>query len=109
MTSDAGWAEYVRRRMAGLPRETVAKAAGVSPSHLGRWMDGAGGLPRAENVIAFARAINVPPKEALVAAGYLTRDEADAAIEIAEPLSSIPDAVLLHEIGARLAQREHRP
>jgi transcriptional regulator with XRE-family HTH domain len=107
--SNASWAEYTRRCMAGLSRDTVAEAVGVHSSHLGRWMDGKGGLPRAENVISFARAINVPPKEALVAAGYLTRDEADAAIEIAEPLSSIPDAVLLHEIGARLAQREHRP
>lgn len=105
----ASWAEYVRRRTAGLPRDQVAKAAGVSPSHLGRWMDGKGGLPRAENVIAFARAMNLPPKEALVAAGYLSEDEAGAVIEMMESLADIPDSVLLHQIGMRLAERPSRP
>lgn len=105
----ASWAEYVRRRTHGIDRKVVADAAGISPSHLGRWMDGTGGLPKADKVIAFARSLHLPPKEALVAAGYLRSDEADAVIEVMESLDEVPDEVLLHQLSVRLAERPSRP
>lgn len=107
--NSAKWAEYVRRRTQGIDRKVVAAAADVSTSHLGRWMDGTGGFPKAEKVIAFARALHLPPKEALVAAGYLKRDEADAVIEAMESLDEVPDAELLHQLSVRLAERPSRP
>jgi hypothetical protein len=66
--------------------------------------------PKPGNIISFARGIGRPPVEALVAADYLTKDEAAAVIEVAaEPLSEWSDDELLAEIAFRLRQRPPRP
>lgn len=70
------WPEYVRRIAAGLTQAQIAaKMGGVSTSNIGRWLRGEPGLPSAENVIAFAKAFQRPPVEALTAAGYFSPDE----------------------------------
>lgn len=70
------WSEYVRRVSAGHTQIQIAAKTGLAQTNVGRWLRGEPGVPRAESVIAFARAFHESPVEALVAAGYLTAEEA---------------------------------
>ena len=104
--SEVAWAAFVRKGLAGRDNADVAGRADVSVSQLGRWARGVGGHVKADKAIGLARALGLPPKEALVAAGYLTRDEADAVIEVSElSADELPDEELIHQLTVRLAQR----
>lgn len=56
-----------------------ATLTGVDQTAIGRWLRGDTGAPRAESVVAFARAVNRPPVEALIVAGYLSPDDVQGA------------------------------
>ena len=75
MLSMETWSEYVRRVSSPLTQTQISERCGVAQTNIGRWLRGDPGLPRAESVVAFARAFEQPVIEALVAAGYITPDE----------------------------------
>ncbi len=66
MCMTENWWDYVLRVSAHATSVDIADKSGLTPSAITRWKQG--DVPRAENAIAFARAYNRPPKEALVIA-----------------------------------------
>ncbi|WP_328358363.1 helix-turn-helix domain-containing protein [Mycobacterium sp. NBC_00419] len=95
------WAQYVRRATQGTTQVQLALVTGVAQTAIGRWLRGETAAPRAESVVAFARAIGKPPVEALVAAGYLTPSEAAQRIEVNQALSEYSTNDLLDELRRR--------
>lgn len=93
------WPDYVRRIAGSLTQVQIAEKAGVAQTNVGRWLRGEPGLPRAESVIAFARAFGEKPVEALIAAGYLTHEE--AAETARTPLGSYGYSELIAELQRR--------
>ena len=93
------WSAYVRRLSGTMNQTEVAEKVGMAQSNVGRWLRGERAVPRAESVIAFARAFNQPPVEALIAAGYLTPDE--AASTARTPLSQYSRDELFDELRNR--------
>jgi transcriptional regulator with XRE-family HTH domain len=55
-------------------QKDIAAATGIDQSSISRWQRGTN-TPRAEAVVALARAYGRSPVEALIAAGYLASDE----------------------------------
>lgn len=95
------WTHYVRRITQGVDRKHVADAAGMHVSGLSRWLNSTG-RPSPEKVISFARGLQRPPCEALVAAGYLEPHEVVGAVEIVQSLTELSDEALLQELYERL-------
>ncbi len=93
------WSAYVRRVTGGLKQAKIAEKTGLAQTNVGRWLRGDPGAPKADSVIAFARAFGQPPVEALVAAGYLT--EAEAAAKSRTLLVEYSDRELLDELRRR--------
>lgn len=71
---DSTWWEYVLTVSGSAAQKDIAAATGIDQSSISRWQRGTNS-PRAEAVVAFARAYGRSPVEALVAAGYLVSDE----------------------------------
>ena len=93
------WAHYVRRISKALKQEEISEMTGISQTTVSAWFRGAPAMPKAEMVIAFAKAFQQPPVEALVAAGYL--DAADAASTVRTSLSEYRDGELYDELRRR--------
>jgi transcriptional regulator with XRE-family HTH domain len=68
------WWEYVITVTGDAAQKDIAAATGIDQSSISRWQRGTN-KPRAEAVVALARAYGRSPVEALVAAGYLNSDE----------------------------------
>lgn len=81
----------------------IAEKTGLAQSSVGAWLRGQPGVPRAESVIAFARAFRQSPIEALVAAGYLSDDE--AGLTERTPLSRYSREELFDELSNRFPER----
>jgi len=102
MTVDQ-WARYVRDVAGNLNQLEIAAKTGIAQSNVGRWLRGEPGIPKAESVVALARAFDQPPIEALVAAGYITEAEAGAKARRARtPLNDYTEAELLDELRRRV-------
>ncbi len=71
---EVSWWRYVGTVTAGAAQKDIAAATGIDQSSISRWQRGTN-TPRAEAVVALARAYHRSPVEALVAAGYLTADD----------------------------------
>jgi transcriptional regulator with XRE-family HTH domain len=97
------WQEYVRRVSGGLTQVEIAVKTGIAQSNVGRWLRGEPGAPKAESAVALARAFNQPPIEALVAAGYLTAEEAGVKAQHIRP--SLREFAALELLG-ELVRRE---
>jgi transcriptional regulator with XRE-family HTH domain len=96
------WSAYVRRVAGGLGQLDIAERTGLAQTNIGRWLRGEPVVPKAESVVAFARAFNEPPVEALVAAGYITEEEAGAKARRAKtPLREYSEVELLQEVLGR--------
>lgn len=94
------WPEYVRKVTQGHTQAQIAQRTGISVSNIGRWLRGElVATPDAANVIAFARAFNQPPIEALAAAGYFTPDEIEPTGRT--PISQYGTDELLDELRRR--------
>jgi transcriptional regulator with XRE-family HTH domain len=93
------WSAYVRRVTGGLKQAKIAERTGLAQTNVGRWLRGDPGVPKADSVIAFARAFGQPPIEALFAAGYLTEDE--SAAKSRTSLVEYSDRELLDELRRR--------
>lgn len=92
------WYEYVRRWAAGTSNEKVAANIGVTGATVGRWKLRA---PNPRDVSAFCRYYDRPVLEGMIAAGFLTEEEAG------QPLNSLAvghltDDELVAEIARRL-------
>jgi DNA-binding LacI/PurR family transcriptional regulator len=69
------WAAYVDRVRGDHNQAQVAAHAGVDQATVSRWLRG-GAIGRGSRVANFARAYDANVLEALVAAGYITEEEA---------------------------------
>lgn len=95
------WAEYVRRVTRSMSQTEIADKAGVAQTAVGRWLRGDTGAPRAESVVAFARAIGRPPVEALIAAGYLEPGDATETASVQASIRDVSTDELLDELRRR--------
>lgn len=98
------WPTYVRTVIGDTKHRAVASRLGIHFSTLSGWLHGRY-TPPAETVIEFARAYDLNRTEALVAAGYLSADEADLTEATVTDPSTLPLDVLLAEIGRRTGER----
>ncbi|RFA12113.1 hypothetical protein B7R22_16920 [Subtercola boreus] len=93
---------YVQFVVAGDSDSKVADKVGVNSSTIGRWRTGAVD-PKPRQVVAFARAYNVSPIGALIAADYVS--ETDLDIPVTSPrLDSYSTYELLSEVQTRLLE-----
>ena len=72
--AQAQWWRYVVTVTGNATQKDIAAATGIDQSSISRWQRGTN-TPRAEAVVALARAYRRSPVEALVAADYLSSDE----------------------------------
>jgi transcriptional regulator with XRE-family HTH domain len=93
------WARYVARVTGDMKQAEIAERTGVAQTNVGRWLRGDPGLPRAESVVAFARAFGQSPIEALVAAGYISLEE--SAGRSRTPISEYSTDELFEELRHR--------
>jgi len=95
----SAWSGYVGRVAEGMTQAQIAQRCGVASSNVGRWLRSEPGRPNAESVIAFARAFSQSPMEALVAAGYLSREEESSGVRT--PLTEYTYQELIAELQRR--------
>lgn len=72
--AEATWWRYVVTVTGNAAQKDIAAATGIDQSSISRWQRGTN-TPRADAVVALARAYGRSPVEALVAAGYLSSSE----------------------------------
>jgi len=72
--AEATWWRYVVTVTGNAAQKDIAAATGIDQSSISRWQRRTN-TPRAEAVVALARAYGRSPVEALVAAGYLSSTE----------------------------------
>jgi transcriptional regulator with XRE-family HTH domain len=102
--NEPGWWAYFKATAGTEDGATIAVAAGVTPPQVSRWKSQKN-RPDADRMTRFARHYGRPPVEALVAAGYLTADEAAEVITITTAADALSDEELVDEIADRLAGR----
>lgn len=93
------WSEYVRRISRGITQEQISELTGISQTTVSSWLRSAPSTPKADMVIAFARAFRQPPMQALAAAGYLTA--AEVASTARTPLGVYSTDELFDEVRRR--------
>lgn len=100
---EATWWQYVLTVTGDATQKDIASATGIDQSSISRWQRGAN-TPRAEAVVAFARAYGRPPVEALVAAGYLSSNEMGVA-ELTTSTGSLSAASIESPMGETRTRR----
>lgn len=98
------WWSYIEQHARGDSKATIAVAAGVSAPTVSRWSTGQQGVDP-QNAARFARSYGRPVLEALVAAGFLTSQEADERPSATPSLNTLTDDELLAEVKTRLTER----
>lgn len=78
--NEVTWADYVKAVSGDDSGRTVAALIGQSESAISRWKNGTV-VPEPRQAVAFARAYKRNPLEALVAAGYLSTEEAGQPVD----------------------------
>jgi|SRR5689334_1232476 len=101
--AESTWWDYVLTVTGSSAQKEIAEATGIDQSSISRWQRGTT-TPRAEAVVAFARAYGRSPVEALVAAGYLESDELGVVelTTITGDLSRVSVDSLLSELRRRV-------
>jgi transcriptional regulator with XRE-family HTH domain len=101
--ADATWWRYVVLLTGDAAQKDIAAATGIDQSSISRWQRGTN-TPRAEAVVALARAYGRSPVEALVAAGYLSSSELGVVelTTLTGDLSRVSIDSLLSEIRRRV-------
>lgn len=108
MTNKLDWLSYLDR-LPGEPNDNqISTATGIARSNVSRWRT-ENQQPRPAQAVAVARAFNMHPLGALVAAGHLTDDDVDAIFDgqtIAQLMSldSFDTAFLAREVARRLSE-----
>jgi transcriptional regulator with XRE-family HTH domain len=96
------WSDYVRRVSGGRNQLDIAAKTGLAQTNIGRWLRGESVIPKAESVVAFARAYGQSPVEALGAAGYITAEEAGSKPRKQKtPLKEYSEVEMLEELRRR--------
>lgn len=107
MPDKTPWSEYIDATSAGAYNAVIADRIGVDPATVGRWRAGAVD-PKPRQVVAYARAFDLSPVQALVAAGYL--DESELDLPVTPPrafsLRDFSTSELLEEALSRVAHGE---
>lgn len=104
MAAVTDWHRYVMRLIGDDNAQVAAEKCGITPSSFSRWKHGQAADPR--NVVLVARAYGGNVLEALVAAGFITSEEAGLQLVqfgAEEAVRSVASGVLLDELRARLA------
>ena len=101
MANENNWAEYVDHAISGVSQAHIAEKTGLAQSAISRWLRGDTDAPRAEYAVIFARALDRNPIEALIAAGYITAEEAGAKLDVKTPLSEYSNYELIRELARR--------
>ena len=96
------WSDYLQAIAGDDTGRQIAQKTGNSESTVSRWRSGAY-LPEPRQAVAVARIYARNPIEALIAAGYLTEDEAGISVETprALQLRAFTDIELAREIVRR--------
>jgi transcriptional regulator with XRE-family HTH domain len=90
--------------------DTLVAESGVSLSTIQRWQSGFATAPNPDQLRAVCTALGIDPREALIALGYLDRDEAAApAPAIPDPPLSFADALQFAADRQRELDRQHGP
>ncbi|BDZ52353.1 hypothetical protein GCM10025867_51610 (plasmid) [Frondihabitans sucicola] len=99
-----GWVEYLESL--GASQSVIARDVGVSPGTVSRWMSGKLS-PTLPLVIATAKAYKRSIPQAIVAAGFVTAEEArmPPVLPRALQLASVPTAVIMQELLRRELER----
>src|ERR1700730_18796722 len=97
------WWRYVMTVTGNAAQKDIATATGIDQSSISRWQRGTN-TPRAEAVIALARAYGRSPVEALVAAGYLSSTEVGVVelTTLTGDLTAVSIDSLLNELRRRV-------
>lgn len=98
--NDTDWPTYLAALSTN--QSEIARAAGVATATVSRWTSRST-QPLAPQVIAVARAYNQSPVVALVAAGYLTREEVEREVTLTPGMSLAEFSEL--EIAQELVRR----
>lgn len=93
------WWSYVEEVTRDAQQVAVAIHADIDKSHITRWKQGH--EPGVHFVVKFARAYGRNPLEAMVAAGFITADEAQLR-EVRVGAEDLTDDQLIDEIRARM-------
>jgi len=101
--AEATWWRYVLTVTGNASQKDIAAATGIDQSSISRWQRGTN-TPRAEAVVALARAYGRSPVEALVAAGYLSDGELGVVelTTLTGDLTSVSIDSLLNELRRRV-------
>lgn len=97
------WGDYVRRVTASRTQKDVGTATGLDPTAISRWLRNQN-VPRAEKAVLFARALGESPLEALIAAGYLTPEEAGATTKVRTALREFSFDEIVSELRRRTVE-----
>ncbi|OOL30445.1 hypothetical protein GQ85_19870 [Rhodococcus rhodochrous] len=99
MTRFSEWFDALYRERGYDTDAAVARALGVQQSVIKRWREGS--APSIDNLRKISTTLAVPMQQAMIAAGYLTPDEASV-VTVPADLESVTDAQLLGELARRL-------
>lgn len=97
------WMTWLREITGDVSDREIARRIDVSSSTISRWMHT---TPRAEAVVAVARAFNAPVIDALIAAGYIERHEARTP-RVIRNLARFSSVELLRELSDRVGPGGH--
>ncbi|MFQ6170400.1 hypothetical protein ACK8HX_02235 [Oryzobacter sp. R7] len=96
------WWEYVTRTSGTESPKAMSATTGIDGPNFSRWKQGH--VPKAEMATQFARAYGRPAIEALVAAGFLTPEEAKVRPAAAPDYSQLSNDDLLDLVRRRMSE-----
>ncbi|MFC7103897.1 helix-turn-helix domain-containing protein [Nonomuraea rubra] len=82
----------------------IAERVGIAQSSVNRWKTV---IPKSENVIAFAKAYNRPPLEALLAAGLVSEEDIELT-QVPRDYAEMTAEELVTEMGRIAAEMRRR-
>ncbi|WP_341258210.1 helix-turn-helix transcriptional regulator [Gordonia malaquae] len=97
------WWTYVSRITNGASGIQIATLTGLDAGAISRWKSGRASVS-AEAAVRLARAVNRPPVEALVAAGFLDAKEVERAVYLPASFREVSDRELLEEVARRMSR-----
>lgn len=97
--TDDTWLGFVLSVTGDDRQAEIAANSGLTQATISRWLSG--NQPHAESVILFARGYGVNPVVALVAAGLITKAEADMPRDAAQTIADLSTARIIAELARR--------
>ncbi|GAA2861076.1 helix-turn-helix domain-containing protein [Nonomuraea rubra] len=98
------WWEYVQKITGAASQPAIAERVGIAQSSVNRWKTV---IPKSENVIAFAKAYNRPPLEALLAAGLVSEEDIELT-QVPRDYAEMTAEELVTEMGRIAAEMRRR-